>query len=621
MPVPQHRLVKKVNNSLDVSFTCTPVPGDPTKLDCVVEFATVENLPPQPTDGADKKENSWFGSFWGNETSQLVDEPGHELLLLSGYVQLLGYVRLNQNIGSDGVPDHSVYWKNNDYLAKYTPKDEDEKVTGIMHTPFFRNYGGENPEKGRIGGVHDLNARLFDSTRSYLVHDLAFGFNTAPLPSANAPPLTEAQQQQLVSDLALCIVPFYVTAQRLLFSSVGLTLGSRQAHKMRILLPPDSLPPSYNTKLTGSAGDGGLVSIAYLFVVGFLENIDGEVKQRAVHFPIEFRPGKLAHDKDWLQSDYLSLTVVDKEWAPAFDIDAKGAKVAKSDRRSSRTELKIAQESNGAGDGDAENNGNAGENGTEDTKVNGASVEPTGSNGVELGNGTEVGNGDLSPGAEKYHKFVKDLDKLIESSVHTVATNERRKSSVSVAPDPSGLLQQVPGKPRVSYQIRVNNRSLCTATVSKSFYHVGEDVHFFLKLHGEGTGSTRVVGAVAHIEAHEVFHVEEVRKVVNKYKVTPSVKVNIYAGALADAYAHRGTSTVASVINVPRWLAQQFQASSLMDLKYFMVVRFVLNDFDDREDAAPIDADAKAYTDYIQGYKVESEATEFRFLLPLAILP
>lgn len=636
----QHTLVKRVTPTLEVSLTTSAVADDPEKLDVEVVFCNVEHLADADTSSDTRPDGSWFRSLWAGEQAQLVLLSA-ELLLLMGYVQLFGYVRLNQHIGSDGVSDtaQSVYWKNKEYLAKYTPPGVDDKVEGIMHTPFFRSHSGASPLKGRIGGIQDLNARLFDPTRAYLLHDLAHGFNTLPLPAEGELDLSEMQQTQLASDLSSCIVPFYVTAQHLLFSSVRLVLGNTVSYKMRISLPPRSLPPSYNTKLSGAAGDAGLLSIAYLFVVGLLEEKEGDMRQRSIYFPLEFRPGTLGHEREWLQHDYLQLAIVDKTWAPEGENEPKEALVKAIDT----TKTKIIDETTVTNDGTTETNDETTATNDGTTETNHETTETNDditldALTIENGNGHAHGGpkeaGDSETAVDysehqngkptkptRYERFSKDLDTLIESSVHCVAINERRRSSVAVAKQNSGLFQQVPSKLRVSYQIRVNNRNLCVVTMSKPYYHVGEDIHFFMRSNGEDTEATRIVGTVTHIEAHEIFHVEEKRKVVNLYKVTPTVKINSYANALADAYAQDGPSTVASMINIPRFLCQQFQASSLMDLKYFLVFKFVLNDFDDMVDAQCIDEDAKSYTDYIQAYKVENEAVQFKFLVPLTVLP
>lgn len=575
-----HRLVKQVNRSLLIAVTYSNVEAHPNLLDVTVEFVNTKTPISTPnggndTHGAEHKngdhngshtaDSGWFKGFWPGEKAPLAPLPLPEVPLFLGYVQMVGYVRVNRKIGGNGTLDAGtdVFWKNPEYLTRHSVKD-DGIYDEIEETPFIKDHGTATPRKGRIEGISDLHARRFDQTAVYLLHDMAHPFNTMEMPGNQTPPIPEPHHAALASDLKQSIAPFYVTAQHLLFSSVKLAESQNEVFKIRVPKPSDALPPSYNTKLTGSAGDGGAVSICYLFVVGVLEQSEDSMKQRAVYFPLELKPGQKGWDREWLQRNYLQDTLVDQEWTSQSDSAAKGAP-----------------------------------NGDVPARFNGSSGR-----------------------SEK--RFVRDLDTLIESSIHVVAANERRKSSVSLlGHDSTGLLQQVPQKLKVLYQIRVNNQTLCTLTLSKPYFHVGDDIHFFLELHTDSLISTRVVGVTSHVEAHEVFHLESEtqRKAVNFYKVTPTVKLNAFADAMADAYSKTGSGVVASSVNLPGFLTQQFQASTFMDLKYFLVCRFVLVEFSALDTPANIDDQPTKYTDYIQEYKLENESSEFKFLIPVTVLP
>lgn len=638
----EYRLVKQVNNSLQIAVTYSEVPDLPDLLDVSVELINTRDLSKaskdpdssqtegQTTNGQSNGHSGdgWFSGFWPGEAVPLSAPETPEVPLFLGYIQLVGYVRINRQIGSDSTLDAStnIYWKNQDYLSIYEDKN-DTLFDGIAQTPFMKDHGSNVPRKGRIGGIGDLNVRKFDNTSIYLLHDLAHSFNTSEMPSKTTPAIAEAYQQSLASDLSQNIIPFYVTAQHLLFSSLRLESGGNSRFQARIVKPSESMPPSYNTRLTGSAGESGAVSICYSFVVGVLEQSSDALKPRAVYFPIEIRPGFKGLDRDWLQKDFLQDVFVDKSWVPTV------------------LESQEEQTQNGK-------------------------------------NASLVLNG--STGSHRTEKrFARDLDTLIESSIHVVAANERRKSSVSFLQEYSGFLQQVPRKLKILYQIRVNNQTLCTMTLSKPYFHVGDDVNFFLELHTESNVTTRIVGYTCHVEAHEIFnleaqprngddavlaipsrkssapesqdpanfHVEDPtekenskeectqdapktsnqntvrksvqpdRKVVNVYKVTPTIKINTFADALADAYHKNGVGIVAGMVNLPRFLTQQFQASSFMDLKYFLVCRFVLNEFAHTKGLNHIDDEPKQYADYIQEYKFDNESTEFKFLIPLTVLP
>lgn len=568
------RLKKAVNHSFLIAVTYSEVPAHPDQLDVAIEFTnTTDNTATAKAAASDDSNgqllpssDGWFKSLWLSEKAPLAEPNLPDVSLFLGYIQLFGYIRLNRVLGGDTTLDAStdIFWKNLDYTSNYGPKD-DSVFDGIVETPFMKDHGSTTPRKSRVGGIGDLNTKKFDPTAIHLLHDLAHTFNTLELPGQTAPPIPEQYHQSLAEDIHECIVPFYVTAQHLLFSSQRLGHGENQTFRVRIPVPANTLPPSYNTKLTGSAGDNGAVSICYSCVVGILEQLNGVMQPRAVYFPLELKPGEKGWDREWVQRDYLQETVVDQKWAPQTLEDA--ASTDKLDH---------------------------------------------------------IANGNRENVRSTKDKFVRDLDLLVESSIHVVAANERRKSSVSLfSSNQPGQIQQVPLKLKVSYQIRVNNQTLCTLTLSKPYFHVGDDIHFFLELHEDSAVSTRVVGLTAHVEAHEIFHVESEtsRKVVNYYKVTPTIKINTFADALADAYLHNSAGVVASALNLPRFLTQQFQASTFMDLKYFLVCRFVLNEFDTSDAHGNIDDDSKRYADYIQEYKVGNELADFKFLIPLTVLP
>lgn len=622
-----YTFTKKVNASLEISLTYGRVPDHPELFECIVELTNVhesggsnedktgsktgENgeIPAEISEESTGKSTGWLSSLWGSENSLFLAKKEVEVPLLLGYMQMLGTVRLNHQIGAETGSESSlgVYWKNSEYTSSYCSPEADEKVQAILHTELFKNNSGDLakqnqqnqnedqnlkspdiPITSKVGGVPDLHANTFDPTAHYLLHDLVHPFGTMEMPrGVDLPPLPTHQQEELATSLSQFVVPFYVTAQHLLFASTTLMPGQKCVYKFHVDVPPETLPPSYNTKLTGSVGDAGLASIVYLFVIGVQEEVNGEMKHRAVYFPLEFRPGHYGLDRMWLQHNYLQSPLLDKNWCPQ----------------------KIHQQVHSTGTVSEEKEI------YKKNKVN-ADIPAT-----KIANVTH--NHALISNTRK-DAFLTELDALIGGSLETVAATERRKSSVSyVSPQDRGLLVQTPVKPRVLYQIRVNNLPLCVLTLSAATYHVGEDVHFFLKLHPDFRTQARVVGFTAHIEAHEIFHVGSEREIVNIYKVSPTVKANTYADALMFPFAGdqaKSAMKTGDVVNLPRFLTQQFQASSFMDLRYFMVFRFVLNDFPEME-AYRIDEDPKAFAEYVLAYKLDSEGNEFKFLVPLTVLP
>lgn len=646
-----HRLVKKINNALLVAVTYKEVPEEADKIDCCIEFINTKYTEKITTDGdshanalaaqsaeADDDSNAttngdegWFRSFFSSEKVPLAKPEAPELPLLLGYVQMLGYVRLNMQPGGEGASERSsgLLWKNPEYLLQYVPDEVDQMLSEVERTEFIKQHG---KIPGRLGGVSDLTARKLDATAQYLVHDLVHGFNTMEAPNATTE-VPDNLLEELTKALANSVIPFYVTNQHLLFSSVRVLEALSEVFRLRLPRIPDSLPPSYNNKLTCATGDTGLVSIGYLFVVGVLEEVQGTVTSRAAYFPMEVRSGKNGWDRDWLQPDYLQGVILDKKWE-VTSVDEAEKKLSSAEEEGTIDEPETTNGPHGdSANGKVEQNG-------KDTNGYHASDEANGSDEATI-----VENGDLGSTAEtdgllsepvseapyeralpkratdKRSKFLRDLDTLIDSDIYVVSANERRKSSASALfSEHAGLLQQVPLRLRVLYQIRVNNQALCTTTISKPFYHVGDDVNIFLEFDSDSLVSTRVVGLTAHIEAHECFHLED-RKMVNFYKVTPTVKMNTFAEAMANAYTGLAPGTVACMVNLPRHLTQQFQSSTFMDLKYFLICKFVLSEFATPQELANVDDDLDRYSEYIQDYKLDNESTEFKCRIPLTVLP
>ena len=114
------------------------------------------------------------------------------------------------------------------------------------------------------------------------------------------------------------------------------------------------------------------------------------------------------------------------------------------------------------------------------------------------------------------------------------------------------------------------------------------------------------------------FFIWNNRSYVNIYKVTPTQNAILYAEALATSFGD-----IKAEVPPLRWMSLcfgslQFQASTLMDLKYFLVCRFVLNNFDKAE-GWQLDG-WKTWTIHwvcSRHYEGESGSTDFMFLVPL----
>lgn len=191
--------------------------------------------------------------------------------------------------------------------------------------------------------------------------------------------------------------------------------------------------------------------------------------------------------------------------------------------------------------------------------------------------------------------FVHDLRQLIGSDLHSVSKNERRKSSATS----NTLNGSVPAIPHLqaSYQIRVNAADACTIVLSKPYYHIGEDIDFCIDLSLQGDG---VVGVVAHLEAHEIYHLRVDREVelLNTYRASPTTKINTWAVAESKG------GPVTGKLHLAKSLCAQFSSSRLFDLRYFVVFRFIL---------APVNSDRPSAPPSETG-------GDFRFRAPVSVV-
>lgn len=611
-----HPLTKTLPN-LAVSVTYTQVAGSPNELDCTIELRNTnapKNKPSEKTrngkkssgdiqtdeshlaeEALDEDEDGDYDEHEPANESQKLTTESKETLIFLGYIQLVGYVRLNNDFAGSGL-SRDLFWKNTDYSSRYPIENEHDKVEAILQTPLFNENDHLCSFRNKLAGWPDFKNGPSDDLAVDLLHDLAHTFNSGEPLSGEHAGVSQQEAASIASEFSQCIVPFYVTLQHLLFSSTTIQPGEVERYRRRVRIPGHELPPSYNMALTGYAGDNGLVSICYNLVVGLLDESSGGMTLRSLYFPWRFSPAQIRTERGWSQPNYLQKPIVDKNWLPQA-LDSGDSE----NSNGSQTQRKGIQ---------------AGTNGAGNLSGQFSIASP------EIESHTEMASKPKNKCLAK-EKLQAELANLMNSTVEMVATTERRKSSVSVMKrDENGYIPQVPAKTRVSYQIKVNNQFLCQALISKATYRVGEDIYFCLDVPSSKTLDTRVVGAVAHVEAHEVFHIDENRKLVNVYKVTPAIKVNTYANALAITPEESTSSTVSSMLNLPLYLAQQFQASTLMDLKYFLVFSLVLNDFDTEHLIVSLDQDdEKAVSEFLQVYKSESEFHKFKFSVPLTVLP
>lgn len=639
------RFIKKINNQLSISLSYLEKSNSETE--CLLSFHNTLNnaiLINPHTDDHEKKideRKGWFNNIFGSNESESPDRVevdkenlSSEIKIFLGYIQLFGYVLLNYNFRLeessnpiDSYSDRSSWWVNKEYASHYQDNentaDEDEIQSNLTRVPFIkRNLKDRMVIGGRLGGVNDLiinesqnnssilskhDPKTIDENNRYLLQDLLFPFGSVNVPETiddnHEHNHQNAKGVLSLKELTDSIIPFYSTSQFLLFSD--LNLASRCTKTFHIKFPKiKGLSPSYNTRMTRPVCDQGWVSIKYLLIVGLLQMSKQHHKMKScnVYFPLEVEEGRQGTHERWLQQDFLKETKIDHNWNVIICDDTSEC------------------------------------------------ADPANSVSEDLKEGR--------------HTLLHDLSTLIDSDLYNmpkISTSERKKSIPNMHDTTEeiepGLIPQLPHHLKTQYQIRVNDHDLCLLSISKPYFHIGEDIYFVIDINPDGISKTRIAGLIVHLETHESFHTEsdegKITDYKNIYKVSSSIKYNLFASAIVNSKSagnESEPSIVHGMINLPKFLTQQFQSSKLMDVKHYLVFKFNLNDFEENpentldqssenlsiaqeeldEDTVrqPLQTESGNRTtkqdehlDIFQDYKFDNYGGELRFRLPITVLP
>lgn len=563
----------------------------------------------------------WLSGIWGRPPSPLSDvkADSNDVKLFLGYVQLFGYVVLNYKFGMDDsnsvlaldkTPRNSTWWANKEYLETYADTGEDvlEKNAGLDSTPFtYDNLVDPMIIGGKLGGVNDLvvepdnvSKLRINSQQRIFLNDLVCNFNSYKNVAD-----VENDGTLWLKELIDGILPFYATSQSLLFSDLVIDAFSEKSFRFKFPNVQE-MPPSYNTRLTSLTCDQGLISIRYLLILGFLKmDSSNSLLPVSVYYPFVVNSEKPQYAERYQQPDYLQHITIDKSWQITILNDALEA---------SEKLPVLAQ------DGESDGKG-------------------------------------------LRDSFLNDLDNLISSDIYNIpkmSSSERKKSFHSlyeVEEVKQGYIVQLPVHLKNQYQILVNNNQLCLVTISKPYYHLGEDIQFSIDINPETAdteSAARIIGVTVHLEAHEIFHLKDRKRLTNVYRVSQNVKINSFAVTMMNL--HLGNqqpqkSTINGYLNIPYFITHQFQSSKFMDLKYFLVFKSNLMQFDkhqplengsftpsvleadlDRSNTHDIEA-AKLIdppTDYelisnkyafTNSYKFNNSGNDFTFRMPIVVLP
>lgn len=534
-------LLKKINQNLVISLSYINQ-NSPDSSECLISFHNVLdkklNVNPEKN-RSDKSEtdSSWYSKFFGGSSANQTlnnQESEDELDLYLGYIQLFGYVVLNYQFDIDESSSllessKNPWWFNKDYVNDYhdfaNELSDELKESKLSNIPFIKDkLKSPSVIGGKLGGISDLvvENKVTDKTIE-AEHRYLLNDLLYTFNSLEYNVDHESNEKIPTKDLIDSIIPIYSTPQGLLFSDLKLEpLSTKTFH---IKFPKlRNLPPSYNTRLTGPLCDQGLISIKYSLIVGV--SLDRGLKPLSVYFPLYLKPERAGIDRRWLQRRYSDKVIFDSNWK--FDVLSPNL---------------------------------------DNTPPNESTTE----------------------NFESRKELLEDLSKLIISDLHNlpkISHETRHKSIGYIETDKDeNLIPQLPTHLKTQFQIRVNKDDLCLINLTKPYYHIGEDINFSININPSDGSTTKVVGFIAYLEACEQFEQDNKQEsFMNYYKVTPSIKINCFAPAILNSQTQKSLSDyVNGYLNIPKFLTSQFQYSNFLSLKYFLVFKFNLIDFNDED--------------------------------------
>ena len=549
----RHLFSKQVDNQLVVSLLYPDGRKDRCRVtfhNILDEFVVVES--PQKENRENENENElqgWLSSWFGLRNYESDSGRGHSIRnkydkvkVLLGNIQLTGYVILNgkfSKFSDDEVFGKDPWWKNTKYDSHYQNSDYVEEDLDAEHilerVPFIRkNSANKMMVGGHVGGIHALGGspenmlKYIGGHSKYFLLDLLFPFNSVRA-EFDSEGEKEGKKTLMTSitfeDLADIIVPFYITPQSLLFTDLELSPGMSKSFDL--CLPKLMFTvPSYNNGMVRPVCDQGWVSIRYLLIIGFLQKNEADKINRCnIYFPYEVKSDRVGTDKRWLQPNYLRNITIDSNW-----------------------------------------------------KVRVLSSEE------QMEEEKEINTSNISSKLT----FVEHLSSLISSKDSEVHDLEEKIDFFSTDTTPQqdlihNCIPQIAENQRTLFQVRINEQDLCILKLSKPYFHVGEDIYFEADVTPSFLKERMCVGLSAHVEAHENFSTvtktTESNIFTNSYKVTPTVKLNSFAsclGKLLSIERLQNHGIISGNLHLPRFLTQQFQSTGFMELKYYLVFKFVL---------------------------------------------
>lgn len=191
--------------------------------------------------------------------------------------------------------------------------------------------------------------------------------------------------------------------------------------------------------------------------------------------------------------------------------------------------------------------------------------------------------------------FISDLSKLVEADLHNLPRMSIQKEIEEDVEVGSTL-----------FQLRVKECQLGHITLSKPYYHIGEDINFSVDINpDEFEGNIRIVGYTVFIEAHENYHGNS--EFTNIYKCTQDAKFNTFASSLLSKDIHLPMVQVGN-IHLPQYLTPAFVITNFMSLRYYIQFTFNL-----------LEMTPGLTWEEIKLYRFDNSGSEIKLRLPVIV--
>lgn len=433
---------------------------------------------------------------------------------------------------------------------------------GVFNEAPIEEFRSRSTIAGRIGGLQGLEVSKAgaNGVMSYLSSGIGSLLNS------NIGELAIESSGKKDDEELGRVVPFFTTAQSLLFSELHLESGKVQQYYVRCKLPK-SLPPSYN---------GAAISINYKLIVGAIPD-SAVPKPVTLRFPVKVSP--------FFDSDsYQPVANLTKFILLPQNLITNEPVAVEHGRRKSLFALSSKPL-------------------IDSTNTTTTTTTTRKKEFIKiLQNMVDNEDSEVEDTIESTSKNVKDTIKLF--SQHVLNKNEiDNELARFINVDNISYERQI-NKLQTQYLISFNSKSITNLTFSKPFYKIGDDIKLSFDLTDK---DLQITGILVMLENLEIVKDSALADINDKHEQ----KIRT---VFKKSFTTFNTDTINISIPIPLEATNQFK-TSLFELKWAVSIKFILNT---QEKLVSVHKDDVGEF----WYAAESlNGKEFNCRLPLMVLP